>query len=169
MFHMTRSFSLAILLVTALSVSPSRPAAKVTFTSMNGETTVPIRATGTFEVKVIPQAPDDSGEAGGFSRLWLDKQFHGDLEGTSKGQMLAANTAVEGSGAYVALERVSGTLNGRRGTFVLQHKGTMSGGVFDLVITVVPDSGTEELAGISGTFQIIIEGGKHSWIFDYTI
>jgi Protein of unknown function (DUF3224) len=130
---------------------------------------VPDHATGTFQVKTIPQVPDDTGEAGGFSRLWLDKQFHGDLTGTSKGQMLAANTAVQGSAGYVALERVSGTLSGRTGTFILQHSGTMSRGAFNLVITVVPDSGTGDLAGISGTFEIIIEGGKHSWIFDYTL
>lgn len=126
-------------------------------------------ASGTFDVKVNPQAADDTGEAGAFGRFFIDKQLHGDLDGVSKGQMLAAMSAVEGSGGYVALERVSGTLNGRTGTFILQHNGTMRGGAFNLVITVVPDSGTGELTGLSGTFAIVIEGAKHSYTFDYTI
>jgi hypothetical protein len=125
-------------------------------------------ATGTFDVKVIPQAPDDA--AGGpFSRLFLDKQFHGDLDGTSKGQMLAAESTVQGSGAYVALEHFRGTLNGRRGSFVLQHNGTMTKGVPTLVVTVVPDSGTDQLAGLAGTLTIIRAGGKHAYEFPYTL
>ncbi|MEO7458119.1 MAG: DUF3224 domain-containing protein [Gemmatimonadaceae bacterium] len=124
-------------------------------------------ARGTFDVKTVPQGPDDA--AGGpFGRLFLDKQFHGDLEGTSVGTMLGARTAVESSAGYVALELVTGTLNGKRGTFVLQHSGTMSKGAMTLLITVVPDSGTDGLAGLSGTFKIIIEGGKHSYEFDYS-
>lgn len=123
---------------------------------------------GTFDVKVIPQAPDDP--AGGpFSRLFLDKQFHGDLDGTSKGQMLAAGTAVEGSAGYVALELFSGTLNGRRGSFILQHNGTMTKGVPTMVVTVVPDSGTDQLAGLAGKMTIIIAGGKHSYELEYTL
>ena len=125
-------------------------------------------ARGTFDVKVTPQAADDA--AGGpFGRLFLDKQFHGDLEGGSKGQMLASGTGKEGSGAYVALELVSGTLSGRRGSFVLQHNGTMTKGVPNLIVTVVPDSGTDELAGLAGTMTIIIAEGKHSYIFAYTL
>jgi hypothetical protein len=125
-------------------------------------------AKGTFDVKVIPQAPDDA--AGGpFSRLFLDKQFHGDLDGSSKGQMLAAGTAVEGSGAYVAMELVSGTLNGRRGTFVLQHTGSMTKNVPTMNVTVVPDSGTDQLTGLAGKMTIIIAGGKHSYEFEYTL
>jgi hypothetical protein len=124
-------------------------------------------ARGTFDVKVTPQAQDDS--AGGpFGRFFLDKQFHGDLKADSKGQMLGAGTAVEGSGAYVAFEQVTGTLNGKRGSFILQHKGTMRKGVFALNVTVVPDSGTDELAGLAGAMTIIIEGGKHSYEFEYT-
>jgi hypothetical protein len=123
-------------------------------------------ARGTFDVKVTPQPQDDS--AGGpFGRLLLDKQFHGDLEAVSKGQMLAAQTAVEGSGAYVALELVAGTLNGKRGSFILQHKGTMRKGAYEMSVTVVPDSGTDELTGIAGTMKIIIEGSKHSYEFEY--
>jgi hypothetical protein len=83
--------------------------------------------------------------------------------------MLATMTKVEGSGAYVALELVTGKLNGRRGSFVLQHKGTMSKGVYNMNVTVVPDSGTEELTGIVGTMTITIEGGKHSYSFEYTL
>src|SRR5215510_2408412 len=129
---------------------------------------VPMTARGTFEVKVTPQTRDDS--AGGpFDRLFLDKQFHGELEGTSKGQMLATRTGVEGSGGYVALELVTGKLNGRRGSFILQHKGTMSKGVYMMHITVVPDSGTDELSRIAGTMTIIIEGSNHSYNFEYTL
>jgi hypothetical protein len=125
-------------------------------------------ARGTFDVKVTQQPQDDS--AGGpFGRLFLDKQFHGDLEAASKGQMLAAGTAVEGSGAYVAFELVTGALNGKRGSFILQHKGTMRKGVYVMSVTMVPDSGTGELAGIDGAMTIIIEGAKHSYEFEYTL
>lgn len=125
-------------------------------------------ARGTFDVKVTPQPQDDS--AGGpFSRLFLDKQFNGDLNATSKGQMLAAGTAIEGSGAYVAFELVTGTLNGKKGSFILQHRGTMRKGVYDLSVTVVRDSGTEELLGIAGEMKIIIEGKKHSYELEYTL
>lgn len=128
-----------------------------------------MRATGTFEVKLLPLAADDSVDTGGFARLSLDKRFSGGLTGTSKGQMMASSIGGEGSGAYVALERVSGTLNGRTGSFVLQHNGTMNRGAQELRITVVPDSGTGELAGLTGTMRIIIEAGKHSYEFEYTI
>ena len=136
--------------------------------SNSNQKEAPMTARGTFEVKVTLQPQDDS--AGGpFSRLFLDKQFHGDLEANSKGQMLAAGTAVEGSGAYVALELVTGRLNGKRGSFILQHKGTMRKGVYVMNVTVVPDSGTDELAGIAGAMTIIIEGAKHSYEFEYTL
>jgi len=133
--------------------------------SRHKETTMTAR--GTFDVKVTQQPQDDS--AGGpFGRLFLDKQFHGDLNAASKGQMLAAGTAVEGSGAYVAFELVTGTLNGKRGSFILQHKGTMRKGAYNMAVTVVPDSGTDELSGIAGAMTIIIEGGKHSYELEYT-
>jgi len=99
----------------------------------------------------------------------LEKQFHGDLVGTSKGEMLTAGTAVKNSAGYVAIERVSGTLNGRRGTFVLQHTGTMNRGAPHLNISVVPDSGTDELAGLTGQMTIKITEGKHYYEFDYAI
>jgi hypothetical protein len=129
---------------------------------------VTMTARGTFEVKVTPQPSDDS-VGRRFDRLFIDKQFHGELEAVSTGQMLAHRTGVEGSGGYVALELVTGELNGRRGSFVLQHKGTMSTGVYIMHVTVAPDSGTDELAGIAGTMAIIIEGSKHSYNFDYTL
>ncbi len=126
------------------------------------------RATGTFDVTLTPQAPDDPSDPV-VGRMSIDKQFHGDLEGSSKGQMLAAGTAVKGSAGYVAIERVTGALHGRGGTFVLQHSGTMRRGNPSLAVTVVPDSGTGDLVGLSGTLAIIIAEGRHSYEFDYTI
>jgi Protein of unknown function (DUF3224) len=124
-------------------------------------------ARGTFDPKVVPQPPDDA--AGGpFGRLFLDKTFHGDLDGVSRGQMMAAETAVAGSAAYVALELVTGTLHGKRGTFILQHKGTMRQGAYAMDVTVVPDSGTGELAGITGRMTILITGKDHSYEFEYS-
>ncbi|MFL5807267.1 MAG: DUF3224 domain-containing protein [Roseiflexaceae bacterium] len=126
------------------------------------------QARGTFEVTLAPQAPDNAGDAN-LSRLSIDKQFHGDLEATSKGTMLAAGTATEGSAGYVAIERVSGTLQGRSGTFVLQHNGIMARGARQLTITVVPDSGTDQLVGLAGTMTIDIVDGKHLYDFAYTL
>jgi Protein of unknown function (DUF3224) len=94
---------------------------------------------------------------------------HGDLAGTGKGQMLTATTAVKNSAGYVAIERVSGTLHGKKGTFVLQHSGTMTRGAQQLIITVVSGSGTGELAGLTGKMDIIIADGKQSYDFDYTL
>jgi hypothetical protein len=99
--------------------------------------------------------------------MTIDKVFQGDLAGTSKAQMLAAGTPVEGSAGYVAMERVEGTLAGRRGTFLLQHSGVMTRGAPALTVIVVPDSGTGELVGLSGKMAIIIEGRKHSYDFEY--
>ena len=122
-------------------------------------------ATGTFEVTVTPQPADDSA----VGRMSLDKQFSGDLVGTSKGIMLAMGTAVEGSAGYVAMEQVTGNLHGRSGSFALQHSGTMAHGAQQLSITVVPDSGTGELAGLSGQMAILISDGKHSYDFEYSL
>lgn len=134
------------------------------------ETVVSTHAKGTFEVKMNPQAAEDSVEDASIGRMALDKVIHGDLEATSKGQMLAAMSAdVQGSGAYVALERVIGALNGRKGTFALQHTGTMTRGAPQLTIRVVPDSGTGELIGLEGTMTIDIVDGKHFYDFEYTI
>lgn len=127
-----------------------------------------MHASGTFDVKITPQAPQEGDS--GLARLLLDKQFHGDLEGTSKGFMLAsAGTVVKGSGGYVAMEKVTGTLKGRAGTFVLQHSGTMNRGTPTMSVTVVPDSGTGQLEGIAGAFTIKIDQGKHSYEFDFTL
>jgi hypothetical protein len=122
-------------------------------------------ATGPFEVKLAPQ-PTDAPTLG---RLSIDKQFHGDLEAASKGEMLSATTETKGSAGYVAMERVSGVLHGRKGTFVLQHSGTMNRGAATLSVTVVPDSGTDQLVGLSGKMAIKVEGGKHSYEFEYTL
>jgi hypothetical protein len=124
-------------------------------------------ASGTFEVKLAPQTDDKSDASLG--RMTIDKQFHGDLEGTSKGQMLTGMTEVKGSAGYVAIEKVNGTLKGRTGTFILQHTGSMNRGVPQLTIAVVPDSGTGQLAGIAGNFTIKIADGKHSYEFEYTL
>src|SRR5262249_51944658 len=124
-------------------------------------------ARGMFDVKLSPQS-DDSAVAGPFSRLFFVKQFQGELEASSNGQMLAAEITA-GSGVYVALEHVNGTLNGLRGSFVLQHVGTMRNGVPTLNVNVVPDSGTAQLKGIAGSMTIVIEGNKHHYAFEYTI
>ncbi|HEV7475943.1 MAG TPA: DUF3224 domain-containing protein [Pyrinomonadaceae bacterium] len=126
-------------------------------------------ATGTFEVKMTPQTTDDKAAGAAVGRYSLDKQFSGALEGTSKGEMLAVGTAVEGSAGYVALEQVTGILDGRKGTFALQHSGTMTRGAGELVITVVPDSGTDQLVGLSGRMEIKIADGKHYYDFEYTL
>ncbi|MEO8999244.1 MAG: DUF3224 domain-containing protein [Rhodanobacter sp.] len=128
-----------------------------------------MHARGRFEVKMSPQPAQDGIGDLGIGRMALDKQFQGDLEATSKGQMLAAGTDVSGSAGYVALERVSGTLHGRSGTFALQHSGTMTRGAPQLSISVVPDSGTGELLGLAGTLAITITDGQHFYDFEYTL
>jgi hypothetical protein len=126
-------------------------------------------ASGLFEVQLTPQAPEEGVGDPTVGRMAIAKQFHGGLEAVSRGQMLAAMTDIEGSAGYVAIERVTGTLDGRKGTFALQHSGTMTRGAQQLSITVVPDSGTGELAGLAGTMMIKITDGKHSYDFEYTL
>ncbi|HEX2013342.1 MAG TPA: DUF6265 family protein [Roseateles sp.] len=135
----------------------------------NAAAPLPQRVRGEFDVKMAPQpGAEAQGQVPG--RLLVDKRFFGGpLEGTSQGQMLAFRAGVPGSAGYVAMELFKGTLAGRRGSFVLQHSGTMNRGAPGLVISVVPDSGTEELAGLSGTMGIRIEGGKHYYDFDYSL
>ena len=124
------------------------------------------RASGTFDVKLAPQTAPDAMPG----RMSIDKQFHGDLDATSKGEMLMAGTAVKGSAGYVAIERVGGKLHGREGTFILQHNGIMTRGAGELTVSVVPDSGTSELAGLAGEMAInIAANGTHSYDFDYTL
>ena len=130
------------------------------------ETSVTGHASGTFDVKLMPQ-PVVDGEAG-IGRMSIDKQFHGDLEGVSKGEMLSSQGSIKGSAGYVAIERVSGTLQGRKGSFVLQHNATMNRGTPQLNIIVLPDSGTEQLSGIAGMMTIKIDQGQHFYEFDYT-
>jgi hypothetical protein len=125
-------------------------------------------ATGPFDVKLAPQGEDDKTEGSTLARYSLDKQYHGDLDAGAKGTMLTAGTDVKGSAGYVAIERVTGTLNGRTGSFVLQHSGTLTRGAPVQNITVVPDSGTGQLTGLTGKLTVIIDSGKHSYAFDYT-
>ena len=126
-------------------------------------------ATGPFEVSLKPLPMDNEPGSEMLGRMSIDKQFSGDLEGTSRGQMLTGGTAIKTSAGYVAIELVTGTLKGRKGSFILQHTGVMNRGVPSLVITVVPDSGTGQLEGIRGTMAIRIEGGKHSYELNYTL
>jgi len=125
-------------------------------------------AKGSFTVEMEPQSKAATTDGVGLGRMSLDKRFEGDLVGTSKGEMLTALTPVKGSAGYVAIERVTGTLRGRSGSFVFQHSGSMDRGAQQLSIKVVPDSGTGELAGISGTFKLNIVDGKHYYEFEYS-
>ncbi|WP_321781750.1 DUF3224 domain-containing protein [Burkholderia pyrrocinia] len=127
------------------------------------------QANGPFEVKLNPESLSSVAENTGLGRMSLDKQFHGDLEAVSHGEMLAFRTRVQGSAGYVAMETVQGTLGGRQGSFVLQHSATMTRGQPKQSITVVPDSGTGELQGLSGSMIINIDNGQHSYTFDYEL
>lgn len=122
-------------------------------------------ASGEFEVKLTPTGSADAA----VGTLAISKSFHGDLVATSIGQMLAVGTAVDGSAGYVAMERVTGTLGGKQGSFALQHSGTMNRGAPSLSVTVVPDSGTGDLTGISGAMTISVEGGRHGYSFRYAL
>ena len=127
-------------------------------------------AAGTFTVKMTPQTWSENSVDHNLGRFMIDKQYHGDLEGTGEGQMLSAGNGAPGSsGVYVAIERVTGSLHGRKGSFVLYHTGIMNKGVPTLAISVSPDSGTGELTGLGGTMNIIIADGKHSYEFSYTL
>jgi len=126
-----------------------------------------IHARGPFEVKVTPVP---GGEANGVGRMKVEKTFRGELRGTSQFEMLTGMGSVKGSGAYVAIERVEGELAGRKGTFLLQHAGTMDRGAQSLSITVVPDSGTGELEGLVGRMRIAIAAdGAHSYDLEYSL
>jgi hypothetical protein len=148
----------------ARAEGPSTPGATETRKAM----TTQVR--GSFEVKLVPQGTEDKVEGLSLGRLTIAKQFHGELEGTSQGQMLTGMTEVPGSAGYVAMERVTGTLKGKRGSFLLQHSGTMSkAGGFQLSVTVVPDSGTAQLLGLRGKMDIEVVDGKHFYVFEYTL
>ena len=133
------------------------------------EKAVPAHATGGFDVKLTTQALADNVADPALARMSIEKQYHGDLDATAKGEMLSASTTVKGSAAYVAIERVTGTLHGRKGSFAMHHTGIMTRGTPELKITVVPDSGTDQLAGIAGTMSIKIDNGKHSYDLEYTL
>ena len=126
-------------------------------------------AKGSFTVKLLPLPFDGQPEGSKLGRMSIDKQITGDLVATTSGQMLSAMTDVKGSAGYVAIERVEGTLHGKKGSFVLQHTGTMNRGVPGLSVTVVPDSATGELVGLQGDFKIIIAEGRHSYELAYTL
>ncbi|UMZ09199.1 DUF3224 domain-containing protein [Pseudomonas sp. MPFS] len=126
-------------------------------------------ANGPFEISLNPESLSVTAEGTGLGRMSLDKQFHGDLEAISKGEMLSFRSSVQGSAGYVAMETVHGTLNGRRGSFVLQHSSTMSRGAPVQSINVVPDSGTEALSGLVGSMIITITDGQHSYKFEYEL
>ncbi len=127
------------------------------------------RITGVFDVKMSPQPIHEAGTASGIGRMSLDKRYHGDLDAIGVGEMLAAMTPTSGSAGYVAMERVEGSLLGRSGAFFLQHTGTMDRGARQLSVTVVPDSGSDELAGLAGRMDIRIEDGKHYYDFEYSL
>ena len=126
-------------------------------------------AKGSFNVQIQPQGEPSAADGVSLGRMSLDKTFEGDFAGTGRGEMLTAMTAVQGSAGYVAIERVSGILNGRRGSFVMQHGGTMTRGAPQLAISIVPDSGTGELAGIAGVFKLRQAEGKHFYEIEYTL
>jgi hypothetical protein len=130
---------------------------------------MPNHARGPFEVRMTPQAPTAEKTDPSLGRMALDKNYRGDLEAVGIGEMLTAMTPVKGSAVYVAVERVTGMLAGRTGAFSIHHRGIMTRGEPDLTITVVPDSGDGELAGLTGTMRIVIEGGKHFYEFDYEL
>jgi hypothetical protein len=156
---------LCAFLFASMLVKAQAPDAKIT----SKEATMSMHAEGTFDVKNAPLAADEATSGTSIGRFGLDKQFHGDLEGASKGEMLGAGNPATGTAGYVAIEQFTGELHGRTGSFALQHLGAMEDNKFDLTVKVVPGSGTGDLSGISGTMAIIIANGKHSYKFDYTL
>jgi len=168
MFRRTALVGVAVVAAVALLGLPAR-AQTPALTPAAKEIPVKQVARGTFIVKLTPGPATDDPAVADLGRMTIDKLFHGDIEGTSKGEMLTAGTATKGSAGYVAMERVTGSLQGRKGSFILQHTATMTRGAPWLSISVVPDSGTGQLLGITGTLSILIENGEHSYVFEYTI
>lgn len=166
MIRLGRILKVAMACVVTLAMA----AAQTPQLKMHGkEPVMSRRAEGTFEVKTVPLAGDEALAGTLLGRYSLVKQYHGDLEGTSKGEMLAAGDPKSGNAGYVAIEEVKGRLNGHAGSFALQHIGVMENGAYKLSVVVVPGSGSGELKGIAGTMEIIIAGGKHSYRFEYTL
>ena len=168
MFRRTALVGVAVVAAVALLSLPAR-AQTPTLTPAQKEAPVKQVARGTFIVKLTPGPATDDPAVADLGHMTIDKLFHGDIEGTSKGEMLTAGTATKGSAGYVAMERVTGSLQGRKGSFILQHTATMTRGAPWLSISVVPDSGTGQLLGIAGTLSILIENGEHSYVLEYTI
>jgi len=159
---MLRSILLAAILLSTTAHATQSPQAKETRMSHHAE--------GPFDVKTAPMQADEVTTGTGIGRFSLDKQYHGALEATAKGEMLAYGNPASGSAGYTAVEEVTGTLDGHKGTFALQHWGTMHAGKFELRVEVISGSGTGDLAGITGTLTITIAaGGKHSYVLDYTL
>jgi len=154
---------LGIACATLVAQTPAQPKA-----TPKKESSMTMQASGSFDVKLAPLTGDMAADPG-LGRMSIDKQFHGDLDALSRGQMLMVQAEVKGSAGYVALEKVIGTLQGHKGTFVLQHSGTMTRGVGQLLVTVVPDSGTGELKGLTGKMTIDIRDGQHFYSFDYIL
>jgi hypothetical protein len=167
MIHRTRSKVIAGICL-ALTFSVCANAQTHVPNATTKEATMTNNARGPFEVKVNPLEAYNKDEGANLARMSIDKQFHGDLEATSKGEMLASGSGAKGSsGGYVAIEKVTGTLHGRSGSFVLQHNATMTRGVPYMNIIVVPDSGSGALSGLTGKMTIVIADGKHSYEFEY--
>ena len=155
--------------ITAIFFAAATMAAAQSVNLSNTVSTMKKSAKGTFEVKVMPVKDDETTAVECIGRLSLNKTWAGDLVGTSKGQMLGSSDTSQTTGGYVAMEVFTGTLNGKKGTFGLQHIGTMGGGKFDINVKVVPGSGTEELKGLAGKLKIIIADGKHSYELAYSL
>lgn len=166
---MQRSVAISIMLALGAATIARAESPVTTPAPANKKAPMTIRATGTFDVKLAPLSAYNSAEEAKTGRMSIDKVFHGDLEGTSKGEMLTGMTDTKGSAGYVAIERVTGTLNGKSGSFTLQHSGSMNRGVANLTLTVVADSATGQLSGLSGKMNIIISAGKHAYELDYAL
>jgi len=150
---------IALLLIALALLAPQSP-------SQTKEVPVSHHAHGTFTVDVHPLTPPP---AEGLGRFSINKQIHGDLEATTKGEMYSGGDPKQGAAGYVAIELVTGTLNGKHGSFALQHSATMDASGLKMTVVVVPGSGTGDLKGISGTFTIHADKGQHSYDFDYTL
>jgi hypothetical protein len=161
---------LAVAVAAAAGVAPAaEPIARRIV--MQAQEPIAMHIEGMFEVKVMPQTPDnDAARAAGLVRLSLDKRFNGPLEGTSQGEMLADGDGSKRDGAYVAIERFAGTLDGRAGGFALVHRALLRDRKPEQwTVTVVPGSGTGALAGLEGEMRIRVEDGKHFYELDYTL
>jgi hypothetical protein len=160
------SFRLLTAVAVAAALVPWEPATAESVSQERGRMTSG-RAEGRFTVKVVP-TPDHQSLAG-FHRMLIEKQFAGGLAGSSRLEMLASNAGDQPAGGYVALERFSGSLDGRPGTFILQHSGTMAPGSMEIAVRITPGSGTGRLEGLTGSMTIRIEGKEHFYELAYTL